>query len=436
MINKNKINFFWFRRDLRVHDNTGLAAALRAGLPVQCVFIFDKNILDKLETRNDARLVFIHQQLQKIDRELRKAGGALLTWHGDPLALWKNNIREFNIHTVFTNHDYEPYARERDAAAATLFSRHEIGFQTFKDQVIFEKDEIVKNDGTPYSVFTPYKKQWLTLFSDDRMESAGSLTSKSVVHKIHFPGIMTLEDIGFENQQHHFPAPEVDPQVIRNYARNRDFPAADGTSRISIHLRFGTVSIRDMVRSALKAKSDAWLNELIWREYYMMILWHYPHVATSSFKKQYDRLPWRNNAEEFKRWCEGNTGYPIVDAGMRELNATGFMHNRVRMIVASFLTKHLLIDWRWGEAYFASKLLDYELSSNSGGWQWAAGCGCDAAPYFRIFNPTTQTLKFDPHFTYVRKWVPEFEKITYSKPMVDHHFARERCLETYRKIRI
>ncbi len=425
-----KTSIFWFRRDLRLDDNAGLYHALRSGLPVQCIFIFDTEILDKLEDRNDKRVIFIHRALEKINEQLIKSASTLKTYHGNPVEVWKKIIEEYDVQKVFTNHDYEPYARERDNKLSEFFRSKNISFQTFKDQVIFEKSEVIKDDGLPYTVFTPYKNKYRSQLKPFYLKSYPTEKYFNAFYKSSSSKIIALKQMHFKDDDLHFPTSNISDELIKHYAETRNFPAINGTSRISIHLRFGTVSIRKLFNHAFNL-SETWVNELIWREFYMMILWHFPHVATTAFKRQYEKVKWRNNEEEFEAWCNGQTGYPIVDAGMRELNATGFMHNRVRMIVASFLTKHLLIDWRWGEAYFAKKLLDFELSSNNGGWQWAAGCGTDAAPYFRIFNPAEQTKKFDPELIYIRKWVPEYEQLTYPQPIVEHKFARERCLKAY-----
>jgi deoxyribodipyrimidine photo-lyase len=433
MADKLTINIQWFRRDLRLQDNAALYQALKSENPVLPLFIFDTSILDKLEDKDDKRVLFIHRELQNIQNQLREYGSTLDVRYGNPVDVWKQLINDYKIEAVFTNHDYEPYAKERDEAIKNLLAQNGIAFNTFKDQVIFEKSEVVKDDGRPYTIYTPYSKKWMAKLNDSYIkpyptEKYFHNFSKSRPNKI-----ISLKEMGFDEDMNYvFPTYSIDSNLLINYGETRDIPSINGTSKISLQLRFGTVSIRKLV-SHSKEISFKWLNELCWREFYMMIIWHFPHVVKSSFKPQYDKIIWRNKEAEFKKWCEGKTGYPIVDAGMRELNQTGFMHNRVRMIVASFLTKHLLIDWRWGEAYFASKLLDFELSSNNGGWQWAAGCGCDAAPYFRIFNPYEQTKKFDPQFKYIRKWVPEFEDFSYPSPLVDHKLARERCLETYKK---
>ena len=425
---QNKINVFWFRRDLRLEDNAGLYYALNAGLPVLPIFIFDTEILDKLGSRNDARVEFIHNALLGIDAELNQKGSSLLVLHGNTIDIWKKLCDEYAIDEVFTNHDYEPYAIKRDNIVSSLLNERGIKFNTYKDQVIFEKDEVVKSDGKPYTIYTPYSKVWRA-----RLEKEGLKEYK--IKKDNYYGftskVLSLNEIGFKSSGINFPEKEVRKAIIKDYENTRDIPAIDGTSRLSVHLRFGTISIRQLVREATKL-NDTWLRELIWREFFMMILYHFPHSASASFRPEYDNIKWRNNEAEFEAWCKGETGYPIVDAGMRELNATGFMHNRVRMITASFLTKDLLIDWRWGERYFADKLLDYELSSNVGNWQWAAGTGCDAAPYFRIFNPHTQQEKFDPELKYVKKWVPEYDNFGYPQPIVDHKSARERTLNAYK----
>lgn len=423
--------FFWFRRDLRLNDNHGLYRALTAGKKVIPVFIFDRNILSKLSHKNDSRVEFIHRSLSQIRDQLKVSGSDLAAVADTPEQAWKFLFETFGPADIYTNEDYEPYAIERDTKIAALCRANGAQLFSFKDQVIFAKNEIVKDDGKPYTVYTPYSKKWKAAYTNDLCRAYPSNDLSEQFHTFataHFP---SLNELGFEPGIQPFPPAEVSNSILKNYATNRDFPAAEGTSRISIHLRFGTVSVRQLYGQA-GSISEKWVNELIWREFYKQILWHFPHVTEQSFDIRYDRIPWLRDEAGFAAWCRGETGYPIVDAGMRELNTTGFMHNRVRMIVASFLTKHLLIDWRWGEAYFADKLLDFDLSSNNGGWQWAAGCGVDAAPYFRIFNPEIQTKKFDPEFKYIRRWVPEFNSNTYPSPIVDHSFARERCLQTYK----
>jgi deoxyribodipyrimidine photo-lyase len=430
-----KMTIFWFRRDLRLADNHGLFAALSKGEPVQAIFIFDKNILSKLTDKNDARISFIHQQLLKLNAELAKLGSSLWVFYGDPLSVFKNELQakmpnNTSVGDVYANHDYEPNAIQRDAAINDWLLSKNNALLTFKDQCIFEKKEVVKDDGLPYTVFTAYKNKYYKTLTAESFKSFDSQKYFTNFYANNGFPIPSLEEIGFEPSEIQFPVIEFE-SILKEYANTRNFPSVKGTSRISVHLRFGTVSIRALAKASF-GKSETWFNELVWRDFYFQILWHFPYVVNSAFKPNYNHIEWRKNEDEFEKWCNGQTGYPIVDAGMRELNATGFMHNRVRMIVASFLTKHLLISWQWGEAYFAKKLLDFELSSNNGGWQWAAGCGCDAAPYFRIFNPAEQTKKFDPKFSYIKKWVPEFQEFNYPAPIVDHKFARERCLQTYK----
>ncbi len=427
---RSPVTIFWFRRDLRLEDNAGLYHALKEGLPVVPVFIFDRNILDELEDPTDRRVEFIHRSLSHLQAQLAKIGSALDARYGFPDEIWKQLLNEYAIANVYTNHDYEPYAKKRDADISKMLKANNISFHTYKDHVIFEKDEVIKDDGKPYTVFTPYSKKWKATLNDRYLSSYPVKKYFSNFFNQSAKEIPSLEQMGFKPTGQLFPGKALNADKIKHYKEQRDYPAAEGGSRLSVHLRFGTISIRELAKKAIEL-NETFLNELTWRDFYQMILWHFPHVVTNSFKPAYDNIKWRNNEKEFDAWCKGETGYPIVDAGMRELNATGFMHNRVRMIVASFLTKHLLIDWRWGEAYFAKKLLDFELASNNGGWQWAAGSGCDAAPYFRIFNPYLQTKKFDPELKYIRKWVPEFEEFIYPRPIVDHEMARKRCLEVY-----
>jgi len=421
---------FWFRRDLRLEDNTALFHALNSNEVVLPVFIFDENILSQLE-KNDARVTFIHRQLEKIQSILKPSGKSLAVFYGSPVAVFKKIISENTISAVYTNHDYEPAARKRDTAVNQLLKAHQIEFKTCKDQVIFEKKEVVKDDGTPYVVFTPYAKKWKERFSTTTRITYPSeaLLSNIAVHTYPF---LNLKDIGFEKSDIEPKLFDVSEKLISNYEETRNFPAVEGTSMLSVYLRFGTVSIRKLILEVQKISNETFLNELIWREFFMQILWHFPHTVNRSFKEKYDAIPWSNDEALFQKWCEGKTGYPLVDAGMRELNATGYLHNRVRMITASFLCKHLLIDWRWGETYFAQKLLDYEQSSNVGNWQWAAGSGVDAAPYFRIFNPTEQIKKFDKELNYIKKWVPELETPHYPKPIVEHNEARKKCLLVYK----
>ena len=425
-----KVSLFWFRRDLRLEDNKALNAALNSGNIVLPLFIFDQEILNKLEV-NDARVAFIHQCLESINRKLTALRSGLSVYTGRPSDVFKKLLAEFDLEAVYTNADYEPYALKRDSEISDLLGKHNIPLRTFKDQVIFEPNEVLKGDGQPYLVYTPYMKSWRAKLAETAITIDSEFKGGNLIQRETFPWI-SLRELGFEKSAITVQNADLSSSLIDNYQANRNTPSKSGTSRLGPHLRFGTVSIRKMVMLGLESKDDTFLKELVWREFFMQILFHFPHSSTQCFKPQYDRIEWRNNPEEFQKWCEGQTGYPLVDAGMRELNATGFMHNRVRMLVGSFLCKHLLIDWRLGEAYFASKLLDYEMSSNVGNWQWVAGCGVDAAPYFRIFNPHTQIDKFDPKHLYIKKWVPELNELTYPLPMVDHKFARERCLNTYK----
>ena len=424
------MNIFWFRRDLRLDDNVGLFHALNSDENVLPIFIFDETILSQL-TKDDARVTFIHQQLEKIQNQLLAIGKSLAVFHGNPLEIFIKLIGENQIQAVYTNHDYEPYARKRDLELYHLFKDNNIEFKTSKDQVIFEKSEVVKDDGTPYVVYTPYSNKWKDNF---RKISLAYYNSEDYINNImlHSYSFLSLHDIGFKTASIKITPYDISNSLINNYEATRNFPAMNKTSYLGIYLRFGVVSIRKMVAKAIESNNETFLKELIWREFFMQILWHFPHTVNASFRPKYDNIIWDNNEDLFQKWCEGKTGYPFVDAGMRELNTTGHMHNRVRMIVASFLCKHLLIDWRWGETYFAIKLLDYEQASNVGNWQWAAGSGVDAAPYFRIFNPSEQIKKFDKDLVYIKKWIPEFETKNYPKPIIDHKEARERCLKVYK----
>jgi deoxyribodipyrimidine photo-lyase len=424
-------NILWFRRDLRLHDNNALSQALQSAHKVIPIFIFDTNILDKLEDKKDARVQFIFACLDKINIELKKVNSHLSIYFGKPQEVIQELIQKYNVAQIFTNEDYEPYALKRDAEIEQLCNANNCVFSKYKDHVIFAKNEITKDDGLPYTVFTPYSKKWKAAFSPQHTEvfkTQKYFNNFSTKHEA--TTIKTLADIGFEASNIKVPHYVIDKNIIANYHNTRDFPSIDGTTQLGVHLRFGTVSVREVITAA--SSNEKYLNEIIWRDFYQQILWHFPHVIGNSFKAPYDNIQWRNNETEFEAWCTGHTGYPIVDAGMRQLNATGWMHNRIRMMVASFLAKHLLIDWRWGEAYFAKKLLDFDLASNNGGWQWAAGSGVDAAPYFRIFSPKAQTEKFDNKLIYIRKWVPEFDSLQYVQPIVDHTFARERCLKVYK----
>jgi deoxyribodipyrimidine photo-lyase len=431
---KKEITIFWFRRDLRLHDNAGLFHALMNEKEVLPIFIFDKAILSKLEDQDDARVSFIHQAISELKVSLRAKGTDIYVVHSSPEEAFDSLLDQYKISRVYANHDYEPYAKERDEAIRRRLKAIGAELLTFKDQVIFEKSEVVKDDGKPYTVFTPYSRKWKAALTEESTNSyENERYFSSFIQISEFLEMPSLKEMGFVKSSFEFPKNEVNEIIISKYKEQRDFPFKQGTTRLSVHLRFGTVSIRSLARKALSL-NETWLNELIWREFYQMILWHFPHVVSSAFKPAYNHIQWRNNESDFENWCLGKTGYPIVDAGMRELLATGFMHNRVRMITASFLVKHLLIDWKWGEAFFARYLLDFELASNNGGWQWAASSGCDAAPYFRVFNPTLQTQRFDPRAEYIRKWVPEFnDPFAYPKPIVEHAFARQRVLDTYKK---
>ena len=426
-MNQQGIAIFWFRRDLRLEDNVGLFRALNSRYPVIPLFIFDEAILDSLP-KNDARVGFIHESLSKINQKLQEIGSALLVKKGKTQTVWQQLIQEFDVKEVFFNKDYEPYALKRDLAVSELLKSNAIESFSFRDQVVFEENEITKSDGLPYTVYTPYKNKWLEKYTENRPVpeyECDELLANFYQNSFAFP---TLEQIGFTES-----TIKVQPynlKHISHYHETRDFPSLDTTSYLSVHLRFGTVSIRKLVNWAA-TKNQVFLSELIWREFFMQILFHFPKVVTHNFKSSYDGIQWRNDEADFRRWCSGTTGYPMVDAGMRQLNETGYMHNRVRMVVASFLCKHLLINWQWGEAYFAQKLLDFDLSANVGNWQWAAGTGCDAAPYFRVFNPDIQLKKFDEKGIYIRKWIPEFD-LGYGEPMVEHAFARDRAIATYK----
>jgi len=427
-----KINIFWFRRDLRLDDNAGFYHVLKSQYPVLCLFIFDKEILGQLNDKKDARVTFIYDTVSNLRNELQIHGSSMLVLHDTPKNAWRQLLQKYEVAEVYANHDYEPYAKQRDEELRDLLAGQGIAFNTYKDQVIFERDEVVKDDGKPYTVFTPYSRKWWAKLNNFYLSSYPVKKYFKNLYQTEALPLPTLASLGFEKSDQNIPA-KTYKHVIDDYAGKRDYPAIKGTSHIGIHLRFGTVSIRQLATDANQSKEKTWLNELIWREFYMMILHHFPHTANHAFRPEYDRIAWINDQAQFDAWCKGQTGYPLVDAGMRELNATGFMHNRVRMVTASFLSKHLLIDWRWGERYFAEKLLDYEMASNVGGWQWAAGSGTDAAPYFRIFNPEAQTKKFDPELKYIKKWVPEYADFSkYPNPIVDHVFARERCLKAFK----
>ena len=427
------VNIFWFRRDLRLNDNAGLYHALKSGQQVLPIFIFDKNILDQLEDKADRRVEFIHAALEEMQEQLAAMGSSLKVYYGTPLQAFTDLVSKYKIENVFTNHDYEPYALEREKLVDNLLKINGSNLKTFKDQVLLEKNEVLKDDGKPYTVFTPYSRKWKAVLTDFHLKPYSTTKYFNHFFKQAAQPIPSLQSMKFEAVDKPFPSKLLQDELIKKYAEQRNFPAIKGTSKLGLHLRFGTVSIRQLAAHT-RDLSETYLNELIWRDFYHMILWHFPKVGMGkAFKAEYDHIEWRKDNGEFDKWCKGQTGYPIVDAGMRELNETGFMHNRVRMIVASFLTKHLLLDWRLGEAYFAKKLLDFDLAANNGGWQWAAGSGCDAAPYFRIFNPRLQTEKFDKQLKYIRQWVPELESFDYPQPIVEHDFARKRCLEVYAK---
>jgi deoxyribodipyrimidine photo-lyase len=426
-MNKQEVAVFWYRRDLRLEDNVGFFHALESKYQVITLFIFDEDILEKLP-KNDARVGFIHDSLSEINNKLQEIGSSLLVKKGKTFEIWQELIQEFDVKEVFFNKDYEPYAIKRDFIITILLEANNTKHFSYKDQVIFEEMEISKADGLPYTVYTPYKNKWLEKYKTIAPIPEYITSDKfSNLYKINFT-FPTLAQIGFDES----PIKVIPHNLknVTNYHETRDFPALDKTTHLSPHLRFGTVSIRKLVNWAFH-KNDVFLSELIWREFFMQILFSFPKVVTHNFKSAYDGIQWQNSDEDFKRWCTGTTGYPMVDAGMRELNETGYMHNRVRMVVASFLCKHLLINWQWGEAYFAEKLLDFDLSANVGNWQWAAGTGCDAAPYFRVFNPEIQLKKFDEKGIYIRKWIPEFD-LGYGEPMIDHAFARDRAIATYK----
>jgi deoxyribodipyrimidine photo-lyase len=425
------IALVWFRRDLRLKDNAALYYALKSGLRVVPVFIFDTTILDQLNDKKDRRVEFIYRALEEMQLSLTAQGSTLDVRYGAPLDIYRQLLKDYAVSKVYTNHDYEAYALHRDEEISALLRANNATLHSFKDQVIFEKDEVVKDDGLPYSIFTPYSRKWKAALKPFFLKSYPAEKYSGAFFQQAPKSLPSLVSMGFEAVDLAYPPKSLNTEMTRKYTEQRNFPAIKGTSKLGVHLRFGTISIRQLASRA-QGLNESFLNELIWRDFYHMILWHFPHVGLGkAFKPAYDNIRWRNNEKEFAAWCAGKTGYPIVDAGMRELNATGFMHNRVRMIVASFLTKHLLIDWRWGETYFAEKLLDFDFAANNGGWQWAAGSGCDAAPYFRIFNPYLQTKKFDPDGRYIKQWVPELDSFDYPSPIVDHELARKRCLEVY-----
>ncbi|MBC8154272.1 MAG: deoxyribodipyrimidine photo-lyase [Bacteroidetes bacterium] len=428
------ISLCWLRRDMRLHDNAALYHALKSGNPVLVLFIYDRDILDQLDDKRDRRVEFINNQVASLQEQLTGMGSTILARYGRPIDVFSQLIQEFEVAEVYTNYDYETYAKTRDRAVAGMLAEHGIGFNgDYKDTTLLDRDEVRSGSGGTYTVFTPYSKNWLSKLEDPAcLASYPTEDHFNQFHKTSSQAVPSLAEMGFEPVGDAFPKPSVGNALLKTYEKTRDYPAQPGTSELSIHLRFGTISIRDLARQA-QANNDTFLKELAWRDFYFQVLEHFPHVEHNSFRREYDNIQWRNNEAEFEKWCQGQTGYPLVDAGMRQLNEIGWMHNRVRMVTASFCVKHLLIDWRWGEAYFGKKLRDYDLSANNGGWQWAAGSGTDAAPYFRVFNPALQAQKFDPKGEYIRKWVPEFNSLDYAKPIVEHTFARQRVLDVYQQ---
>ncbi len=423
----------WFRRDLRIEDNASLCNALSSGLPVKCIFIFDQNILEQLSPK-DRRVNLIHKRLHDLKKEFQKYSSDIWIYYGKPIEIFGELVENKDLKGVFTNRDYEPYAQKRDKEVYQLLSEKNIPFKGYKDQVIFEKNEVITGKGTPYTIYTPYMKTWKKQFLNDPntfLKEFKITLDKKQLYPSKNSTSLTLQEMGFKKVN----VPKIPFKLkgisIADYDKVRDIPSKDATTKLGTALRLGFLSIRKAVQFALK-NNETFLNELIWREFFMQIIYHFPRVENECFRKKYEPIKWRNNETEFKLWCQGKTGFPMVDAGMRELNETGFMHNRVRMIVASFLVKNLLIDWRWGATYFAQKLMDFDLASNNGNWQWAAGTGTDAAPYFRIFNPHSQQKKFDPNFEYIKKWIPEFGTTAYPKEIVSHKEARERCLLAYK----
>lgn len=430
---KFPIVVFWFRRDLRLEDNVALYRALSGEFPVLPIFIFDPSILDQFEKGQNAQVEFILDEIESLRATLKAFGSTIKIYCDKPLVVFKKLCDSYNLRGVYANEDYELSSMRRDAEVSDFLATQNIPFHLFKDHVLFAKNEVVKEDGTPYTIFTPYSKRWLKILAQSEIEFFDSQKMLHNLYPFSDPYVPTLSDLGFQKRNVEIPSREIDKQIIVEYDKLRDYPSIRSTSRLGIHLRFGTISIRSLAREAMRLNST-FLNELIWRDFYHYITFHNPHICQGkSFKGQYDNIKWNNNEEEFRAWCEGKTGYPIVDAGMRELNATGFMHNRVRMVAASFLVKHLLIDWRWGEAYFANKLIDFDFAANNGGWQWAASCGCDAVPYFRIFNPELQASKFDREKRYIKKWLPEYDTLSYqSEPIVEHQYARARAIARYK----
>jgi deoxyribodipyrimidine photo-lyase len=432
MVKPSKINIFWFRRDLRLDDNVGLFHALSSDLPVIPIFIFDSSILKKLDDKSDSRIDFIHHTVTTLKQELQVLGSDLLTFYDSPIDVMKTLVSKYNIQDVYTNEDYEPDAIKRDLLVSKFLDKSNRVLKQYKDQYIFAKNDILKKDKTPYTVYTPYKNKWLDQFTPIDMTSLNCKKYYESFCKVAPSKMVSLEDIGFiHSEKNYLLKKSIKRSYISNYHLHRDIPHLDATSKLGIHLRFGTISVRKCVQIGMKLNAT-WLSEIIWREFFMQILYHFPHSSRKAFKPKYEKINWRNNKTDFQKWCDGKTGYPMVDAGMRELNQTGHMHNRVRMVTASFLIKHLLIDWRWGEKYFAKKLLDFDLASNNGNWQWAAGTGCDSAPYFRIFNPYTQQKKFDPDLIYIKKWIPEYGTDQYPEEIVEHKMAYRRAIDVYK----
>ena len=451
----SKTALVWLRRDLRLFDHAALYHALTSGAQVICVFIFDKAILDSLP-RSDRRVAFIHASLCELKQELNALGSDLIVRHGSATALIPRLADEFDADAVYANRDYEPDAIERDEQIEDHLSSEGKSLHLFKDQVIFERDEILNLSGLMYQVFTPYKRAWLAKLNEQALASYQIRPHLQHLKPCAVSPMPDLAQLGFDavSVAHLLPGMDGGEQLFNDFCNRidgyhdaRNFPAQKGVSYLSVHLRFGTVSIRELARTANQIGSQGaqtWLSELIWREFYQQLLWHRPELVTHTFKTEYDTLPFPNNPDYFAAWCAGQTGFPLVDAAMRQLNQTGFMHNRLRMVAASFLVKDLLIDWRWGERYFATHLNDFDLSANNGGWQWAASTGCDAQPYFRIFNPTTQSQRFDPHGQFIRRYCPELAHLNdknihapppqenYPAPLVDHATQRQAALTLFK----
>ena len=464
-----KKSLCWIRRDLRLHDNKALYEAILRSESVLICFVFDTKILNLLDDKKDLRVTFIYQSLKELDRQLKKKDSRLFVMYGDPTYQVPQLCQTLNLSAVFVNEDYESYSKKRDTIVKHKLSQIPVDFYSFKDHVIFNGSEIKKKDGTPYRVFTPYKKAWLK-----RLQKKDIKPYKIRLNKLlkqnefqQYLSSWNLKKIGFHLSALPYPAGVSAAQSvlkkftkkIHSYHKTRDFPSLEGTSQLSTHLRFGTVSIRKCITLSLKSKNkghQTWLSELIWREFYQMILDQFPYVEKKAFLKKYQNIKWPYSQKRFQAWCKGQTGYPIVDAAIRQLNQTGYMPNRLRMLTASFLVKHLLIDWRKGEAYFEKKLLDFDKAANNGGWQWCAGTGCDAQPYFRIFNPITQSKKFDPKGLYIKKWIPELEFLNekhihfpqewkkelpktfkigkhYPAPIVRHNIQRQKAIDLFLK---